>query len=772
MTGAAGLLVLVQAVMGQSLTVTVDRPRVVVGEEVTYSLRALGPRGSRIRVELPTINGLEAGNRTEQIEDVAGSAAGGQVYQLDVVFRAAEPGLWRIGPVLVFRGDAVEAAPDVVVTVAAAGGGEAARNPRLMALIRGVAPPADGAPASVAAVVSSATVFQGEQLDIVTAAWFSRSLRARLRRPPTLKPPVLSGVWSVPQPAVPGIVTSRSVGDDVYDLFVSHQVAFPLTAGRLVVPPARLEYAVPLTRRASGDERPMETASDSVTVVVTTQPLENRPAGFQGPTGHDLRLSYRVRNLPAHTGEPVPVDLIMSGGGNLAFWGPPNVAWPAGTRAYLDRTREFSRPADGFLGGSKTFQFLLVPDSVGSIALPDLVYSYFDPVTAQYREAATLGLVVPVLEGRGRLAQRTRPPLIGPPRSPGFIDWVRPGAVGWWGVLGLGLLVIGIRTAVDLIRRRPAAAARPPSTDPTAAIERVISALVPERDRGRPEVIEQRLRQAGLERDSAAAIAVVKSELDRLRFNPGDATGVASLGQRAGALVSRLPKRFRRHAGLVVCLMTVPALGSTQTAEAPETLYHEGAFGPAAARFDARARTEPSAWTHWYHAGAAYYLAGADAAAAARLVRALALAPRAAEPRAVWNTLERQYEPLREARPREGLSRPEIGVVALGGWLLVVLWFGVSRRSASLRAAVLVVGTVGAGGAQRAPESPRPLAFAASAVRLKRSPHGLAPDQGGLPALARLAIESDRGPWVLVSDRSGNRGWVPSASVARIDRVD
>lgn len=772
MTGFGGILLLAQVVVGPSLTATVDRERVVVGEEVAYALRAVGPRGLRIRVELPTLAGLEAGDRTEQLEDVAGSSAGGQVYRLDVVFRAAEPGIWRIGPVLVFRGDAVEVAPEVTVTVTASGGRDESRNPRLMALIRGVSPPADGAPATVVTVVSKLSLFQGDQLDVVTAAWFSRALRARLRRPPTLKPPVLSGVWSVPQPAVPGIVTSRSVGDDVYDLFVSHQVAFPLTAGPLVVPPARLEYAVPLTRRASGDERPMEAISDSLRVVVQPQAFENRPIGFQGPTGHDLHLSYRVRNLPAHTGQPVPVDLVIAGTGNLAFWAPPNVTWPAGTRAYLDRTTEANRVTDGLLGGSKTFQFLVVPDSVGSVALPDLAYGYFDPVTAQYREASTLGMVVPVLEGRGRFAARTPPPLVGPARSPDWLDWVRPGAVGWWGVVGLGFLLIGIRSIRDFGRRRPAPPARAVPSDAAAAIEQVIRALVPERDRGGPQLIEQRLRRAGLERDAAVEIAVLKGELDRLRFTPGDATGVAALGQRANTLVGRLPKRVRRQAGLGVLLLVLPALAAPQTTEPAETLYRAGAFGPAATRFESRAQAEPSVWAHWYHAGAAYYLTGADAAAAARLVRALSVAPRAAEPRAVWNTLERQYEPLREARPRGGLSHPEIAAVALGGWLLAALWFGFSRARLGLRTAVLVLATLGSGAFQRNPGPPRPAAFATSAVRLKRSPHGLAPDQGGLPALSRVAIESERGPWALVSDRSGTRGWVPTASLVRIDRVD
>ncbi len=772
MIGLASVWLLVQAVTGQSLTATVDRDRIGVGEEVTYSLRAVGPKGSRIRVELPVVPGLEAGDRTERLEDVAGAGSGGQVYQLDVVFRAAERGLWRISPVMVFRGEVMEVAPEVVVTVTAGAGAAMGQNPRLVALIRGSTPPADGAPAAVSVVVSSPSVFQGEQLDIVTAAWFSRSLRARLRRPPTLKPPVLSGVWSVPQPAVPGVVASRAVGDDVYDLFVSHQVAFPLTAGRLVVPPARLEYGIPLSRRASGDERPMEAASEPAVLTIRPQPLDTRPAGFQGPTGHDLRLSYRVRNLPAHTGEPVPIDVIVSGEGNLAFWGPPSVTWPAGTRAYLDRTVEASRVAEGTLGGSKTFQFLLVPDSVGSVALPDLAYGYFDPATAAYREAATLGLVVPVLEGRGRFTERTPPPLVGPARAPEWIDAVRPGTTGWWIGLGVGLLLIGGRTARTLRRRRLAPAAKTAPPDAAAAVERVISSLVPERDRGRPETIEQRLRQAGLDRAAAAELATVKSELDRLRFTPGDASGVASLGKRADTLIGGLPQRFRRRAGLLVCLVVLPAAGSSQSAESAESLYREGAFRPAATGFEGRARAEPSEWAHWYHAGAAYYLAGSDAAAAARLVRALSLAPRAPEPRAVWNTLERQYEPLREARPPQGLSRAEMAALALAAWLLVAVWFGFGRSTGRVRTIGLVVATVAFGAAERAPPTPSPAAFAASAIRLKRSPHGLAPDQGGLPALARVSVETDRGSWILVSDRSGNRGWVPATAVVRIDRLD
>ena len=80
-------------------------------------------------------------------------------------------------------------------------------------------------------IVSADSVRVGEQVDVVTAAWFPRDLRLQLRRPPTLQPPVIDGVWSYPQATPAGIAATRSIGGRWYDLFVAHQVVFPLLPG-------------------------------------------------------------------------------------------------------------------------------------------------------------------------------------------------------------------------------------------------------------------------------------------------------------------------------------------------------------------------------------------------------------------------------------------------------------------------------------------------------------------------------------------------------------
>ena len=121
--------------------------------------------------------------------------------------------------------------------------------PQARAMLDRFTPPKPGNVA-VDARFSRDTVWVGQQVELVTAAWFPRDLLHRLRRPPSLHAPSLSGLWSVgaitPVPA-----GSRWVGSTYYDLYIAHQTIFPLGAGRMESPPRRFSYGVPTTTSSS-----------------------------------------------------------------------------------------------------------------------------------------------------------------------------------------------------------------------------------------------------------------------------------------------------------------------------------------------------------------------------------------------------------------------------------------------------------------------------------------------------------------------------------------
>ncbi|MEO8452616.1 MAG: hypothetical protein ABI647_22675 [Gemmatimonadota bacterium] len=765
-----GLLALLFALQQPQLTVTttVDRPHVQVGDEIVYSLRAVGAAVGTFSVALPVLSGLPVIDRTEHSER---TADGGRAYSVELRLRAAEVGVWQFSPVVVTQGDESAVAPEVEITVVGSNAPDAqgALTARLLDLIRSVPSP-DGSGARIMAVASANHVFPGEQVDLLTAAWFPRSLRNRLRRPPAMTPPVLDGVWSVPQASVPGIVSSRFIGDETFDLFVNHQVVYPLAPGRLVIPWARLSYSVPVGRPSAGQERTVSIVSDSVFITVDALPDKGRPDGFTGPVARDLRVTYRVERGSARAGELLPVDLVVAGQGNMTLWTPPNLDWPAGTRAYPDKVEEVARPTNGMLGGTKTFRFLILPDSAGSLAFPPLRYAYFDPETAKYREAAAPGIVVPVLEAIPHVVRAEVLHLVG--REDDWSYWLHnlePSRQWWWIALFAG--PVALVTIVEAIRRRRwrgrRAARR--QDDPVAALERLATTELISMHAPADWRLDRALRQHGVSRETAARLADLKERVDAERYGDERVKRGDGLVPDIRAALAALPKRISARLTGPLLLLIIAGVGAAaaiaQTGDAV-ALYRSANYAAAGERFETLAKAHPNDWTRWYNLAAAEYMAGHDAATAAALFRAKGLAPRAAPVRELWRTVEREHEPLREAPRPFPLSLGErwLAVVAVCWlWALVAVSRGAARRSAVIMlGAAAVVALVAIGFDTRAR---LPAGFLDGAATLRVSPHGLAPEKSAVPALSYLELERSEPGWWLVRDRRGQRGWVAAKAL-------
>ena len=212
--------------------------------------------------------------------------------------------------------------------------------------------------------------------------------------------------------------------------------------------------------------------------------------------------------------------------------------------------------------------------------------------------------------------------------------------------------------------------------------------------------------------------------------------------------------------------------GATQE-EDPWALYRKAEYQVAATGFRAQAEADPLRWSAWYNVAAAEYTAGRDADAAVALRRALDLAPRAELARWLWNTLEREHEPLREARPRITLSPGELWLLALA-----LAWVGSGRYAFRLGPHSLRWGILGAAAVaallavNASANTSRPSAFSNSPVAFRRSPHGLAPETGEVPALAALWLERRQAEWYLVRNVAGLRGWVPARTLALVRALD
>jgi hypothetical protein len=756
------------------LHVSVDQDRLSVGEELVYTVRAVSRSPEPMDLSIAPFNGFEIISRSERTE-VSLSGGPTRTTVLEIRLRALRPGRWQLGPAKAMQGRAVAKAAAIVVDVdPSAAAAAPALNPRLRTLLDRAPSPPRGK-AAVALVTSTDTARIGEQVDVVTAAWFPRDLRLQLRRPPTLQPPVIDGVWSYPQAAPAGIAITRNIGGSAYDLFVSHQVVFPLVAGTIVIPRAMLKYSTPLALQFFSQEERFALTSRPETLVVRPLPTENRPASFNGAVGSGLRLERRVTPPATHAGEGVAVELMLTGEGNTALWPSPDVRWPRTARAYVDRVEEQVSTTDGRLGGTKTFRYLVVPDSAGPLTLPAVNYAYYDLAAHSYRSASVATSSLPVAVGGESPASVALPPALLLSSEPSIAWRVARAIPDWiWPIIFLlpPLAVMG--RGKRLHRRRQKAI--PVETGLRAAeakLNAVVRGLVPDPEHRSRAGLAAAVRAAGADVETASRVAAVREQLLARRYGPLAVTGEdEALVTEVEELVHRLGDSLRgwrsRGAAIVLLIGLLTSRGSAQ-APPPEGLYEAGALRAAAEGFTRRVEQEPAVAAHWYDLGATYYRLGAKGRATAAWVRARRLAPRETT---ILRAL--RLTPAPDATSARWIWSPPVTpeeLLLLGALGWVVGWIGWVRRPRLRDRWIILLVFAGAsalGGFGLRLWYHRPIAIVLDQTILRLSPHGRAPALGPLEAGGAVRILRHERGWALVRSGESKEGWVAADAIAEI----
>lgn len=772
MLAALALLLIQNPVL--EVSATVDRERLAVGEQVVYTLKAIGRSTAAFRIDLPSFDGLALVERRERT-DVVISREAARIFTLELELRAEQVGTWEIGAIRVEQGDASAFSPAVSVTVVnASAGSSPGLESDLIALIPRVPSPRSGRP-SVFVVTTGEQVFAGDQVNVLTAAWLPRGLRLRLRQPPSLSPPALPGVWSTPRAPVPGAVASRVIDGETYDLFVGLQTVYPLNPGPLTIPPARLSWMQP-GRSSTGDDRRQSVESGSTNLVVRPLPVTGRPGGFDGPVARDLSVSYRLAVSSARAGSVLQVDIIVTGSGNLPLWPSPKVAWPPEARVYEEGTEGSVRTMGQRLGGTKRFRLSVVPDSAGSLSLPPIEYPYFDPGGPAYRVARTPGILVPVLDAAPVGERTTAIPIetgrvLSPAERLSRLDRRLLA-----GLVAVPLLAILLTAWLRGRRGKPAVLRA--ASDPAERLERLVATLAGNTGGATPRALVSALRAAGVEREEAERLIALHSTLEAERFGAtGTGRPTPELSRSIEVLLERIPRSVRRLAGAVPLLVAM--LGGVGLEPAPlhaqsgVELYMRGEYAAAALAFRNESAGMPRA-VRLYDLAAAEYMASRDAHAMAALLVAQQRAPRSRHVETLWNTLAREHEQLRRAGSRWPLTAEELlatGLILL--WLAALLFIVAGRRRPFLAGAALLLSAAAAvAGVMRIQDRSVPRAVLIGGSSLRTSPHGLAPEQGTVPAFSVVQLTRPYGSWWLIETSDGALGWVPADILAVTPALD
>jgi hypothetical protein len=640
------------------------------------------------------------------------------------------------------------------------------------------------------------TVYVGQQANYEVAVFLSETVRDRLRRNPTFFPPDMQSMLAYDLPVVKGDPPRRRVGRRCFDALVYQRAVFPLMAGRFVVPPAQLVYALALTPSFFSREESHELRTDSAVIVAVDPPVAFRPSDFTGAVGV-LRIAARVDTAAGRVGDPLTLSVRVEGTGNVKLFPRPSVTLPWGTLVAGEERVRVDTSARR-IRGSKEFDWILTPHRAGELEVPPVRYTFFNPDGRRYETASSAPLRVSIAPGVTAAADTAaseyalairrsyRGPLGRPLYSRGEY-WLALAAAPLPALLFGARSRQRVRTRTVNRRRELRAVAADRSAGARGLRRAFLTALGDRLAVGpdvlaRPGVLDRTLRRAGVPAGLAAETEAFLRKLDEAAYSPG-----ASLPDKAGRRAMELYRRvdgealrlWEMSAGTGLALFAVLSVGlaGTLVAAGPESsaeLFARGVraydtrdYAGAQHAFGTLARQEPRAPDAWANFGTASWAARDTARAVAGWQRALRLEPLAADARSRLDDV--REETFASAGFVAPVTPSALAIaVALcwwGAWIAGAIRIrrrGGSRRPMAvlaIAAATLAVGTVH----QSERLSARDLVVIQTAGSLAVSP-ALGADRAGNTEVGEVArVRALNGVWSRVVLDGGRAGWIESS---------
>lgn len=237
------------------------------------------------------------------------------------------------------------------------------------------------------AVVDKAEPYLGEQVTLSLYLFASAGVDAVQ----TLSFPKLDGFWAedVESPSQLTPEVRMVNGRQYYAYLLRRRALFPLRSGDLVIDPVEGQIDMGLSMFRGMRNEVVKRRSEPVKISVKPLPAAGRPAKFDGAHVGQFFLSAKVSQSVVPAGQPAQVRLTLEGAGNVKGAKVPRLSLPEGLKTYDPTVTDKVKVAGTRYGGTKTIEYVVVPERTGTFSIPPVEFHFFDPRKQQYQVART-----------------------------------------------------------------------------------------------------------------------------------------------------------------------------------------------------------------------------------------------------------------------------------------------------------------------------------------------------------------------------------------------
>jgi hypothetical protein len=223
---------------------------------------------------------------------------------------------------------------------------------------------------------------------------------------------------------LPSKGATQAINNENYFVVKVTYAVFPINAGELVIPSAPFQFITlrrAQVRRGGGSffddffsdnffSSGVEQVSKSVmsnSLVAHASGLPPSPGGFSGAVG-TFKLNASISPQEVAAGEAATLSIAIAGGTRPGNIGDITLPQLPDCSIFSPEKHVNIDTAQTGISTHKTYKYLVIPKQEGTLRIPPLTWSYFDPISAAYKTLRTDTLNLSVTKGKGAPAVQSR----------------------------------------------------------------------------------------------------------------------------------------------------------------------------------------------------------------------------------------------------------------------------------------------------------------------------------------------------------------------------
>jgi hypothetical protein len=256
------------------------------------------------------------------------------------------------------------------------------------------------------AVVDNTKPFVNEQVTLTLKLHFA----VQMYGSPELTEPTTTGFWT----EVLGNKAPyyQRINGRNYKVIERKYALFPTQTGKLTIGRAMITATVAGNRRARdafdlfgmfGRGEQVTIRSRPIEIQVQPLPEKGRPRDFTGTIGR-FNVSASANRTEVEVNQPVSVTYRINGVGNIKSVAEPSIPESDDFRVYKASSSENITKLNDKIGGTKIFEEVFMPKKPGTLIIPAITFSFFNPDREKYEVAQTSPIRVTVQKPEGYVA--------------------------------------------------------------------------------------------------------------------------------------------------------------------------------------------------------------------------------------------------------------------------------------------------------------------------------------------------------------------------------